>query len=84
MSTEPGPVLREDAEPDAAARAELPWLDTPFAELAQALVHAPDVVLPARAGFKPTDLSEVGFVLKPTTAERLSGATQAVLTEPRH
>lgn len=79
VSTEPGRVLRERAEPEAVARPELLQFDTPFAELAQTLVQAPDVVLSARGGFKPTALSEVGFVLKPSAGERLSGTTQTVL-----
>ena len=79
VNAEPGPALREGAEPGAGARAAFQRLDTPFAELAQTLVQAPDVVLPARAGFKPAELSEVGFVLKPTAAGRLSEVTKSVL-----
>lgn len=52
---------------------------TAFAELAQTLVQAPDVVIPARGGFEPPDLTEVGFVLQPKAVERLSPGTQTVL-----
>jgi hypothetical protein len=52
---------------------------TTFAELAQTLVQAPDVVLPVRGGFQPPDLSEVGFVLKATAVDRLSEGTRSVL-----
>lgn len=79
VQTEPGPVLREGSEPGPAARAQLLGFGTSFAELAQTLVSAPDVVLPSRGGFAPTGLSEVGFVLRPTATDRLSGATQSVL-----
>lgn len=79
VGTEPGPVLSENVEPETAARVEFLQVGAPFAELAQTLVQAPDVVLASRAGFKPTELSEVGFVLKPTAAEVLSAATQALL-----
>lgn len=42
---------------------------------------APDVVLSARAGFTPVALAELGFVLKPTAADRLSQSTQTVLKQ---
>jgi hypothetical protein len=75
---EPDPDLGGSGEPEANVRA-FAQVSTPFAELAQTLVQAPDVVLAARAGFQPIDLSEVGFVLKPTAADKLSPATQSVL-----
>jgi hypothetical protein len=71
----PGP------EGEPGERAELLQLSRPYAELAQTLVAAPDVALPARAGFTPVSLAEVGFVLKPTAADRLSQTTQAVLKQ---
>jgi hypothetical protein len=76
---EPAGVRHEAAEPTRAAAAANLRLDTSFAQLAQTLVSAPDVVLPSRGAFTPTGLSEIGFVLKPTATEHLSGATQAVL-----
>ncbi|MEU4295193.1 hypothetical protein AB0E63_43830 [Kribbella sp. NPDC026596] len=75
-----GQVGREGengGEPDERAGAL--QISTPYAELAQTLVAAPDVVLSARAGFTPVALAELGFVLKPTAADRLSKTTQAVL-----
>jgi len=53
--------------------------DSPFAELAQTLVQAPDVVLSVRSAFNPAALTDIGFVVQPRTVDRLSGATQAVL-----
>lgn len=79
LSTQPEPEQPESAERKGAGRADLLQFDAPFAALAQTLVQAPDVVLPARAGFEPPALSEIGFVLKPTAGEQLSGATQTVL-----
>ncbi|MGW5366408.1 hypothetical protein [Actinopolymorpha pittospori] len=80
-------VLREqhlkggEPEREPRERAESLQLSTPYAELAQTLVAAPDVVLPARAGFTPVALAELGFVLKPTAGDRLSKTTQAVLKQ---
>jgi hypothetical protein len=69
----------EGGEPDERAGAL--QISTPYAELAQTLVAAPDVVLSARAGFTPVALAELGFVLKPTAADRLSQSTQTVLKQ---
>ncbi|MFK4084813.1 hypothetical protein ACI2LF_11925 [Kribbella sp. NPDC020789] len=71
-----GVSRREDEE-----RAEAFQISTPYAELAQTLVQAPDVVLPVRSAFTPLALAEVGFVLKPSVTDRLSGTTQAVLKQ---
>ncbi|WP_307485008.1 hypothetical protein [Pseudarthrobacter sulfonivorans] len=81
VNIDPGPerVRPEGSDPETAAGAEFLRFDTPFAELAQTLVQAPDVVLPARASFKPVSLSEIGFVLKPTADTLLSRTTQSVL-----
>ncbi|GAA1715857.1 hypothetical protein GCM10009745_75390 [Kribbella yunnanensis] len=56
-------------------------ISTPYAELAQTLVKAPDVVLPVRAAFTPVALAEVGFVLKPNVGSKLSQKTQAALKQ---
>ena len=69
----------EGGEPDERAGAL--QISTPYAELAQTLVAAPDVVLSARAGFTPVALAELGFVLEPTAADRLSQSTQTVLKQ---
>ncbi|MGY4770784.1 hypothetical protein ACXC9Q_28050 [Kribbella sp. CWNU-51] len=69
----------EGGEPDERAGAL--QISTPYAERAQTLVAAPDVVLSARAGFTPVALAELGFVLKPTAADRLSQSTQTVLKQ---
>ncbi|MBB6569711.1 hypothetical protein HPO96_09400 [Kribbella sandramycini] len=71
-----GVPRREDEE-----RAEALQLSSPYAELAQTLVQAPDVVLPVRAAFTPVALAEVGFVLKAGVTDRLSQKTQTVLKQ---
>lgn len=70
-----------DAVEEAAGAEARPVLEpgTAFAELAQTLVQAPDVVLPVRGGFRPPDLSEVGFVLKVSAVDRLSEGTRRTL-----
>ncbi len=72
------PSAVEGAGPETEATAVIEP-GTAFAELARTLVAAPDVVLPVRGGFQPPDLSEVGFVLKPTAVDRLSRGTVGAL-----
>ncbi|MFI6539344.1 hypothetical protein ACIBHY_43290 [Nonomuraea sp. NPDC050547] len=71
--------LRED--PVIGEAAPGTGIDLPFATLAQTLVSAQGVVLPGRAAFTAPDLSEIGFVLKPSAAERLSEPTRAALSD---
>ncbi|MBE8516862.1 hypothetical protein ILP97_04910 [Amycolatopsis sp. H6(2020)] len=59
-----------------AAAAGAPGGDT---SLTQTLVGAPEVVLPGLSAFQPVGLSEVGFVLKASAAERLSQPTRDAL-----